>query len=74
MTIFTDADEADFKTEMVALIPNLRGFARGLCGDATFAEDLAQDTLIKAWNSRTSYTPGTNLRGWLSMILRCFYP
>jgi RNA polymerase sigma-70 factor (ECF subfamily) len=70
MTVFTDAEEATFKADLTALIPQMRGFARGLCGDPTYAHDLTQDALFKAWNSRRSFTPGTNLKAWLFMILR----
>jgi RNA polymerase sigma-70 factor (ECF subfamily) len=48
----------------------MRAFARTLCRDATFADDLAQDALAKAWSCRTSYAPGTNLKAWTFMILR----
>jgi RNA polymerase sigma-70 factor, ECF subfamily len=62
--------EDDFKQEVVANIPVLRSFARGLCGDATMGDDLAQDTLLKAWRHRAQFTPGTNLKGWLMKIAR----
>jgi RNA polymerase sigma-70 factor (ECF subfamily) len=54
----------------VASIPVLRSFARGLCGDATTGDDLAQDTLLKAWQHRAQFTTGTNLKGWLLKIAR----
>ncbi|KRA61389.1 hypothetical protein ASD89_05155 [Caulobacter sp. Root656] len=63
-------DENDFRQEVVANIPVLRSFARGLCGDATMGDDLAQDTLLKAWRHRAQFTPGTNLKGWLMKIAR----
>jgi RNA polymerase sigma-70 factor (ECF subfamily) len=62
--------EDDFKADLVALIPQMRAFARTLCGDRTQAEDLAQDTLLRAWNSRGSFQAGTNLKAWTFMILR----
>src|ERR1700759_1543644 len=66
-----DAKEAaDFKTELLALIPFLRAFARSLCGNHDSADDLAQETLVKAWQSRASFAPGTNLKAWLFTILR----
>ena len=64
------ADEAAFKRELVGLIPHLRTFARTLCGDAASADDLAQDTLAKAWKSRASFQAGTNMKAWTFMILR----
>src|SRR5271154_7121878 len=62
-------DEA-FRRELVALIPHLRAFARTLAGDATAADDLAQDALMKAWDARRSYQMGTNMKAWTFMILR----
>lgn len=60
----------DFKTELLALIPFLRAFARSLCGNPETADDLAQETLVKAWQSRDTFLPGTNLKAWLFTILR----
>jgi RNA polymerase sigma-70 factor (ECF subfamily) len=62
--------EAAFERDLVALLPHLRNFSRSLCGRREFAEDLAQETLIKAWRSRDRFQPGTNLRAWLFTILR----
>lgn len=59
-----------FRAELVAMIPKLRAFARGLCGSRDLADDLAQETLAKAWAARASYTPDTNFRAWLFRILR----
>ena len=63
-------DEEEFRAELTSLIPHLRAFARSLCGDATLADDVAQDALLKAWNARLKYTPGTNLKAWTFTILR----
>jgi len=41
-----------FKSELLELIPFLRAFARSLCGNQEMADDLAQETLVKAWQSR----------------------
>ena len=62
--------EADFKRDLVALIPHLRAFARTLCGDAAAADDLAQDAVLKAWDARASFQTGTNMKAWTFMILR----
>jgi RNA polymerase sigma-70 factor (ECF subfamily) len=59
-----------FKAELVTLIPHLRAFARTLCGDATAADDLAQDAMMKAWDARNSFQMGTNMKAWTFMILR----
>ncbi|MFN9927453.1 MAG: sigma-70 family RNA polymerase sigma factor, partial [Phenylobacterium sp.] len=52
------------------LIPHLRAVARSLCGDATAADDLAQDAMLKAWDARASFQAGTNMKAWAFMILR----
>jgi len=59
-----------FQRELVKLIPHLRAFARTLTGDATQADDLAQDAMIKAWDARKSFQLGTNMKAWTFMILR----
>jgi RNA polymerase sigma-70 factor (ECF subfamily) len=67
----TTADQDEiFRTELTALIPHMRAFARSLCGRADLADDLAQDALLKAWNGRASYEPGTNLKAWVFTITR----
>lgn len=63
-------DEAAFKHELTALIPHLRAFSRSLCGNATLADDVAQDALLKAWNARERFIPGSNLKAWTFTILR----
>jgi len=60
----------DFQRELVALIPHMRAFARGLCGDAILADDLAQEALLRAWRGQANFKPGTNMRGWVFMIVR----
>jgi RNA polymerase sigma-70 factor (ECF subfamily) len=62
--------DPEFKRELAALIPHLRAFARSLCGDATLADDLAQDAMLKAWNARQSFQAGTNMKAWAFTILR----
>ena len=59
-----------FKTELLELVPYLRAFARSLSGRHEGADDLAQEALVKAWQSRDSFVPGTNLKAWLFTILR----
>jgi RNA polymerase sigma-70 factor (ECF subfamily) len=64
-----ELDDA-FRIELTALIPPLRAFARTLCGNATVGDDLAQETLLKAWSARDSFKMGTNMKAWTFMILR----
>ena len=59
-----------FERELIALLPHLRNFSRMLCRRQDFAEDITQETLIKAWRARDRFEPGTNLRAWLFTILR----
>jgi len=59
-----------FGEDLVAIIPTLRRFARGLCKDAATAEDLAQEAVLRGWAARASFTPGTDLRAWVFVILR----
>ncbi len=66
-------DDDAFKRDLVAMIPFLRSFARGLCGTREMADDMAQDTLMRAWVARESFTPGTHFRAWLYRILRNNY-
>ena len=60
----------DFEAELISLIPQLRAFGRTLSGDSSLGEDLAQDTLAKAWMSQDRFEMGTNMRAWLFTILR----
>ncbi|HEY8616010.1 sigma-70 family RNA polymerase sigma factor [Phenylobacterium sp.] len=60
----------DFEAALLDAVPFMRAFARTLCHDTDQAEDLAQETLVKALACRHQFQPGTNLRAWLSTILR----
>src|SRR3546814_20367979 len=59
-----------FRDQLVALLPSLRAFARGLCGWRDMADDMVQDAMLRGWAARASFTPGTNFRAWMFMILR----
>ncbi|MGE0213327.1 MAG: sigma-70 family RNA polymerase sigma factor [Parvibaculaceae bacterium] len=56
--------------DLVAAVPSLRAFGISLSGDADRADDLVQETLVKAWSNLDSFQEGTNLRAWLFTILR----
>jgi RNA polymerase sigma-70 factor (ECF subfamily) len=62
-----------WREDVIALLPALRAFAWSLSHNAADADDLVQDTLIKAWTHREKFEPGTNLRAWLFTILRNTY-
>ena len=70
----SDVADADpdkiFRDQLVALLPSLRAFSRGLCRHREMADDLAQDTMMRAWAARDSYTQGSNFRAWMFMIMR----
>jgi len=59
-----------FKGELVALLPKLRGYAIALAGSSAAADDLIQDSLMRAWRYRHSFRKGTNLGAWVRRILR----
>ena len=63
----------NWRDSVVSLIPALRAFAWSLSHNSSDADDLVQDTLIKAWTHRDKFEPGTNLRAWLFTILRNTY-
>ena len=62
-----------FRDQLVAIIPALRSFARGLCGWRGMADDMAQEAMVRAWAARASYIQGTNFRAWIFIILRNQY-
>lgn len=66
-------DDKIFRDQLVAIIPSLRAFARGLCGTREMADDMAQDAMMRAWAARASYIPDTNFRAWIFRILRNNY-
>lgn len=62
--------DKDFKDELSAVIPQLRAFGRSLSGNRDTADDLVQETLLKAWAARDRFEAGTNIRAWTFIILR----
>jgi RNA polymerase sigma-70 factor (ECF subfamily) len=68
-----DASTVEWRNAVIALIPPLRAFAWSLSRNSADADDLVQDTLIKAWTHKEKFEPGTNLRAWLFTILRNTY-
>jgi RNA polymerase sigma-70 factor (ECF subfamily) len=58
------------RTDVIGLLGPLRRYARSLTRDETRAEDLVQDTLVRAYERHGSFrSGGGNLRGWLLSIL-----
>lgn len=60
----------DPRNAIAGHISALRAFALSLSRDATLADDLVQETLLKSWSRFAQFTPGTDLRAWLFTILR----
>jgi RNA polymerase sigma-70 factor, ECF subfamily len=65
-----ECDSPSFTAEMIASLPALRNFARSLCRQRDMAEDLVQETMVRAWSSRHTFTPGSNFKPWVFTILR----
>jgi len=55
---------------LLAAIPSLRAFAIALTNDVSRADDLVQETILRAWQSQDRFEPGSNLGAWLFTILR----
>ena len=60
----------EFKDQLAQVIPHLRAFGRSLSGNRDMADDLVQETLLKAWAARKRFQAGTNMRAWTFIILR----
>jgi len=59
--------------DIVPFLPHLRAFARMLARDRTLADDLVQETVVRALSHAHQFQPGTNLKAWLTTILRNAY-
>ena len=62
-----------FNEGILECLPHLRGFAHLLARNHAIAEDLVHDTVVRAIGARDQFQPGTNLRSWLTVILRNRY-
>jgi RNA polymerase sigma factor (sigma-70 family) len=65
--------DPEFKKQLAVVIPHLRAFGRSLSGNRDLADDLVQETLLKAWAARQRFQAGTNMRAWTFIILRNLY-
>jgi RNA polymerase sigma-70 factor (ECF subfamily) len=63
------ADRDDFATQAMQFAPQLYSAAMRLTRNSADAEDLVQDTYLRAWRSFNTFQEGTNLRAWLYRIL-----
>jgi RNA polymerase sigma-70 factor, ECF subfamily len=58
------------KDDIVALLPDLRAFARFMCRERETADELVQNTILMALDKQSQFAEGTNLKGWLFTIMR----
>lgn len=65
--------DAAFRHELTTILPSLRAFAFTLCWQRTDADDLVQDTVIRALDKQHLFQPGTNLRAWTMTLMRNQY-
>lgn len=63
----------DPRDGIITHLPALRAFALSLTQNTALADDLVQDTVIKAWTNFGKFAEGSNLRAWLFTILRNLY-
>ena len=61
---------APLSDEIVEHLPQLRSFARMIARDRSLADDLVQETVLRALVHADQFRPGTHLKAWLSTILR----
>ncbi len=64
------ADVSTFESEVLPQLDTLYRVGRRLTGEPADAEDLVQETLLRAWRGWAGFTPGSNVRAWLLTILR----
>ncbi|HEX2135826.1 MAG TPA: sigma-70 family RNA polymerase sigma factor [Microvirga sp.] len=62
--------DTKFRDLILAAVPSLRAFAVSLTNDPVRADDLVQDTLMRAWSHANRFANGTNINAWLFTILR----
>lgn len=62
-----------FRDGIVALLPELRAFARFLARDRARADDLVQEAVLRAFAARDQFDPETSLKAWTFTILRNFF-
>ena len=65
--------DVEFKSQLAQIIPHLRAFGRPVSASRDLADELVQETLMKAWAARQRFQAGTNMRAWTFIILRNLY-
>lgn len=64
------AAPGEFRDALLEITPQLRAYALSLCGAIDVADDLVQDTLLKAWEKQESLRDFGRLKAWAMTILR----
>ncbi|MGU3668829.1 sigma factor [Methylobacterium sp. A49B] len=59
-----------FRDDLLRWLPELRGFANSITATATQAEDLVQETLLRAWQGQDHYHLGSDLKAWVFAMMR----
>jgi len=60
----------EYSRTVMPVLPELRRYARTLTRNRADAEDLLQDTLLRAYNKFHLWQPGTNIAGWLTVVMK----
>lgn len=68
--ITSELPESSFVDALQELMPQMRAFARSLCRDADLADDIVQETCLKALAAKARFIPGAPMKPWLFRILR----
>ena len=68
-----EAIRDQLREELIALLPELRAFAHFLLREPAGADDLVQETVMRALAALAQFQAGTSLRAWTFTILRNFY-
>ena len=63
---------ADPRDQLVEHLPAMRAFAISLTRNGAIADDMVQDTLVKAWTNIEKFEVGTNMRAWLVCSLKAW--
>jgi RNA polymerase sigma-70 factor, ECF subfamily len=64
------SDTPEFQAALVEVLPHLRAFARSLTRRGEQADDLVNDTVVRAMSAADQFQPGTNFKAWMFTILR----
>lgn len=64
---------SEFHENLVSMLPQLRAYAMTLTRNRAAADDLLQETSLKAWRAQAQFNPGTNFKAWMYCILRNEY-